>query len=1090
MAEPEKQYNANIIPEEKLQNRTVTKEKQYPTNIWGALKYGWDYLFGDTTYEDNGGYTINDQHGSPSTDTRTAYERNEQYLNPWGYANKNWISDFQSGKSAAETNWNWIKNGFGGMAEQHKASMSNGTNPLVGLNNTVVPAAAGAVIGQGAVALGGKAISAAPNFFMNTVPAAAKYVVSNPGTAAQKALGWGWKLAKPLVKGTIGGEAVDAGLEATTGKNWGENIAPYLGWSEEAASFTNPGFALGGIHWGISDAFKNNKLGKIAVERADYASREYSRLYDAKQNLPKVSPPDPLKAKSETTLERNKKFREALFSPRMKVEEYDIAFNMPAQTISLSGGEGTQMVEFPIKFTNAQGVTTNSKVFAFPRDVTSLKSQRFIVSHNPSGEFTLYPDAQISASKLQRYGTIFDSNSGGIREQVTKYVDDLNARMGEDGAVAGSSVHHRNGIFAGTETDSGLIGPADTEIYTTAARQPALEAKLQFQRGGTNSTGGAKGTSPYTFRNNDASHVGRDTEINIIEADADGNATGKIAHQIYRALYPDEYSKMMYDYTMAGNQVPFTQTKLPITAEELFQKVRSDPAAMEQHLLTDLVGMETFTNPSHTKHTKRLYSALFNDTEGVPQQLYNAMRAHGRYNMGTQFKLGSELYPNMSFADIEANKQFLKNAYNLSEEEATRFASNPDVMRNAFNLYNFSHSTGVRQLHPDVITARTTTGAQWHDPKIELMTGNGSFGGGNAAGNGLNRILLNPYGGWGSGDAVTSVTQSPLTFYPERIKTPMDLYKQVEKLKGNSSMDPRFEASDLTFGYVDRSVPIKYDTKRIKEIQDLAKAEDTPVNFGHYGDGIYSGSYTEPISAGVARVDFRNNLELGSLFTDMRLHSGMGPSTSIPYSDLPLKFQNEVAQKLQQASGELTKIQQMWNNMSISDKINYLSSGKRFGWSARDIPLGTPEITLRVPINAKKLVPQYDMPGHITYDLRQYNLSPGTVTDTERKEAQRAFQKEVEKYQQKKKDYRNYLQERKRLKQEMGKQKNEQYWHQKAYSRTSDSMGRNIRKAVIIGTGVGLPFALLGFQNGIEARRKQSEALEQKRKNDNKDKRE
>ena len=97
--------------------------------------------------------------------------------------------------------------------------------------------------------------------------------------------------------------------------------------------------------------------------------------------------------------------------------------------------------------------------------------------------------------------------------------------------------------------------------------------------------------------------------------------------------------------------------------------------------------------------------------------------------------------------------------------------------------------------------------------------------------------------------------------------------------------------------------------------------------------------------------------------------------------------------------------------------------------SGRDIPLGTPEITLRVPMNARKLVPQYDMPGHITYDLRQYNISPGTVTDTERKEAQRVFQEEVEKYQQKKKDYRNYLQERKRLKQEMGKQENEQYWH-------------------------------------------------------------
>jgi hypothetical protein len=32
---------------------------------------------------------------------------------------------------------------------------------------------------------------------------------------------------------------------------------------------------------------------------------------------------------------------------------------------------------------------------------------------------------------------------------------------------------------------------------------------------------------------------------------------------------------------------------------------------MQTHLLTDLVGMETFTNDKHTKATKRLYSILF-----------------------------------------------------------------------------------------------------------------------------------------------------------------------------------------------------------------------------------------------------------------------------------------------------------------------------------------------------------------------------------------------------------------------------------------------------------------------------------------------
>lgn len=58
--------------------------------------------------------------GEPSTDTRTAAERNRDY-------------------------WHPIK----GAKERFKSSMRNGTNPLVGLERTVMPAMAGAVYGGG-----------------------------------------------------------------------------------------------------------------------------------------------------------------------------------------------------------------------------------------------------------------------------------------------------------------------------------------------------------------------------------------------------------------------------------------------------------------------------------------------------------------------------------------------------------------------------------------------------------------------------------------------------------------------------------------------------------------------------------------------------------------------------------------------------------------------------------------------------------------------------------------------------------------------------------------------------------------------------
>lgn len=62
-------------------------------------------------------YYITDLGGKPSTDNRTAAERNRDYWHP-----------------------------FKGAKERFKASMRNGTNPLVGLERTVMPAMAGAAL--------------------------------------------------------------------------------------------------------------------------------------------------------------------------------------------------------------------------------------------------------------------------------------------------------------------------------------------------------------------------------------------------------------------------------------------------------------------------------------------------------------------------------------------------------------------------------------------------------------------------------------------------------------------------------------------------------------------------------------------------------------------------------------------------------------------------------------------------------------------------------------------------------------------------------------------------------------------------------
>ena len=75
-------------------------------------------------------YYITDLGGKPSTDNRTATERNRDYWHP-----------------------------FKGAKERFKASMRNGTNPLVGLERTVMPAMAGAAYKVGRRTKGNASVS-------------------------------------------------------------------------------------------------------------------------------------------------------------------------------------------------------------------------------------------------------------------------------------------------------------------------------------------------------------------------------------------------------------------------------------------------------------------------------------------------------------------------------------------------------------------------------------------------------------------------------------------------------------------------------------------------------------------------------------------------------------------------------------------------------------------------------------------------------------------------------------------------------------------------------------------------------------------
>lgn len=227
------------------------KQKTYSPSIWGLLKYGYDTLTGQTEYPEQEA-VIQDLGGSPDTSNKTAAERNKDYFHPiWG------------------------------AAERWKASMSNDTNPMVGIGRTIVPAV-----------VFGTAAAAAPQLISGAsraVPHVYRAAVAHPKLVSKIAGKQAFNFGKTLVKGILGGEAVNLGTDTFTGKDWGELVSPYLGVSKEVADWTNPGYLLGGKNWGITDAIKsyraNKKLAPKLAEQEEALREQLTAITNQRQQL-------------------------------------------------------------------------------------------------------------------------------------------------------------------------------------------------------------------------------------------------------------------------------------------------------------------------------------------------------------------------------------------------------------------------------------------------------------------------------------------------------------------------------------------------------------------------------------------------------------------------------------------------------------------------------------------------------------------------------------------------------------------------------------------------------------------------------------
>lgn len=229
-------------------------------------------------------------------------------------------------------------------------------------------------------------------------------------------------------------------------------------------------------------------------------------------------------------------------------------------------------------------------------------------------------------------------------------LSDVENIVGDDGIVMGSTR---------TYAETGLYGkPKDTEIFTTEERYKnnnynAVNKKNDFTYTGVNKNLG-------------------DVDVNIIQ-EKNGNATGKLAHEIYRCIDPIAW------HNMVDKSTSVFEKELPgISAEDLFSKLKND-----KHLQR-IVSLVNTLSASKGKMKKRTAELIYSEDSQLFKDLNECVNIIGKMNYGESYMPIEEEFPNLNFEDTEANKTFLDY---LGIFDDGSIASNPEKMKFIFSKY-------------------------------------------------------------------------------------------------------------------------------------------------------------------------------------------------------------------------------------------------------------------------------------------------------------------------------------------------------------------------------------------------------------------
>lgn len=346
------------------------------------------------------------------------------------------------------------------------------------------------------------------------------------------------------------------------------------------------------------------------------------------------------------------------------------------------------------------------------------------------------------------------SISSGFKEYIQELENSVRDEKGiPNGLVTGSSVLKAADYIAET--------PHDTEMITTEARYPKLIKQIDGSEIRSNPF--ATTLKSKKFWNSDLTEEG-DVQI-IRENPNTGNATGALALQIYRALYPAEFYKMAKQHEIAvknGETIWSHNTsnwEVPMSAEQLYQSL-IDVKNRERLVENDNFVRVKQDGFGVNKGSIRTRSALI-----YPDHVQNLTNIINDIYTANGFTSPLEQFKNLDFTNVAKNEQFLK-YLGFADVSA---AKNPEIVKNILNAYILSHSSKrtVDTMYGDIVHLD------------QMLRTNIAPYGGRYAGIGGNTVESAHPNDKVIGGSFTGALQPIITKNPGTISEPMDVIRQL-----------------------------------------------------------------------------------------------------------------------------------------------------------------------------------------------------------------------------------------------------------------------------------------------------------------------